>query len=137
MAFDAGGRLWITQSREYPFAAPLDNPHGIKSRSFRISMRMDVPERSQPSLKASTFHWFVPLQKRCDRVQHSVYYFFQDTDGDGHADKQEMILADSDSKRTFTVLTSAFRRGFDGWIYADHGYNNDTTLVAKDGSSIR
>src|SRR5438445_8504017 len=26
MAFDARGRLWITQSREYPFAAPLDKP---------------------------------------------------------------------------------------------------------------
>src|SRR5438445_9304928 len=26
MAFDAKGRLWITQSREYPFAAPLDKP---------------------------------------------------------------------------------------------------------------
>src|SRR5438046_2523145 len=26
MAFDAQGRLWITQSREYPYAAPLDKP---------------------------------------------------------------------------------------------------------------
>src|SRR5881396_3309897 len=26
MAFDARGRLWLTQSREYPFAAPLDKP---------------------------------------------------------------------------------------------------------------
>lgn len=34
-------------------------------------------------------------------------------------------------------LTSSFRRGYDGWIYADHGYNNDTTLTARDGSSIK
>src|SRR5215470_3201801 len=26
LAFDAAGRLWVTQSREYPFAAPLDKP---------------------------------------------------------------------------------------------------------------
>src|SRR6476659_9733322 len=26
MAFDNRGRLWITQSREYPFAAPVDKP---------------------------------------------------------------------------------------------------------------
>src|SRR6185369_690061 len=26
MAFDAAGRLWLTQSREYPYAAPLDKP---------------------------------------------------------------------------------------------------------------
>src|SRR5882672_10266851 len=26
MAFDARGRLWITQSKEYPYAAPLDKP---------------------------------------------------------------------------------------------------------------
>src|SRR3954447_12478872 len=26
MAFDASGRLWLTQSREYPFAAPTNRP---------------------------------------------------------------------------------------------------------------
>ncbi len=26
LAFDAQGRLWLTQSREYPYAAPLDKP---------------------------------------------------------------------------------------------------------------
>src|SRR5688500_17416985 len=26
MGFDERGRLWITESREYPFAAPLDKP---------------------------------------------------------------------------------------------------------------
>src|SRR6478672_8951790 len=26
MAFDAKGRIWSTQSREYPYAAPLDKP---------------------------------------------------------------------------------------------------------------
>src|SRR5438552_8512433 len=26
MAFDAQGRLWLTESREYPFPAPLDKP---------------------------------------------------------------------------------------------------------------
>src|SRR5215472_3897046 len=26
LAFDAQGRLWLTQSREYPYAAPLDRP---------------------------------------------------------------------------------------------------------------
>src|SRR5262245_54224542 len=26
MAFDAAGRLWVTQSREYPFAAPTNAP---------------------------------------------------------------------------------------------------------------
>src|SRR5262245_29445656 len=26
LAFDVQGRLWVTQSREYPYAAPLDKP---------------------------------------------------------------------------------------------------------------
>src|SRR5690242_1677036 len=26
LAWDASGRLWLTQSREYPFAAPVDKP---------------------------------------------------------------------------------------------------------------
>ena len=34
-------------------------------------------------------------------------------------------------------MTSSFRRGYDGWLYANHGFNNDSVITAKDGSSIK
>jgi putative heme-binding domain-containing protein len=33
-------------------------------------------------------------------------------------------------------MTSAFTQGFDGWIYACHGYSNTSTVKADDGSAI-
>jgi putative heme-binding domain-containing protein len=34
-------------------------------------------------------------------------------------------------------MTSSFRRGYDGWLYANHGFHNDSVLTASDGSSIK
>ena len=33
-------------------------------------------------------------------------------------------------------MNSSFRRGFDGWLYATHGYNNISTVRGRDGSAI-
>ncbi|HZV36295.1 MAG TPA: hypothetical protein VFB72_17090, partial [Verrucomicrobiae bacterium] len=33
-------------------------------------------------------------------------------------------------------LTGSFTWGFDGWVYAVHGFSNDSTVKARDGSSI-
>jgi glucose/arabinose dehydrogenase len=34
-------------------------------------------------------------------------------------------------------MNSSFRRGFDGWLYATHGFNNNSTVRGKDGSEIK
>jgi glucose/arabinose dehydrogenase len=31
---------------------------------------------------------------------------------------------------------ASFRRGFDGWLYATHGFNNDSHVTARDGSHV-
>src|SRR5436309_3543259 len=33
-------------------------------------------------------------------------------------------------------MTSNFTWGFDGWVYACHGFSNTSTIKAKDGSSV-
>ena len=62
--------------------------------------------------------------------------FHQDTDGDGKADKVEKVLGPVSYDRDTHGLVASFRRGFDGWVYATHGFNNITTLKGRDGSSI-
>ena len=49
MEFDARGRLWVTESREYPFAAPLDKPGATRSRCSKIPTATAAPTRSRPS----------------------------------------------------------------------------------------
>ena len=137
MAFDTRGRLWITQSREYPLAAPLDKPARDK-----ILILEDF-DASGHARKVTTFAeglnipiGLYPYKNGVIAFSIPNIYYFQDTDGDGKADKQELILGKFGFDRDVHGLTSAFRRGFDGWIYADHGFNNNTTLKAKDGSTI-
>ncbi|HXU78818.1 MAG TPA: PVC-type heme-binding CxxCH protein, partial [Methylomirabilota bacterium] len=138
LAFDARGRLWLAQSREYPYAAPLDKP----ARDM-IKVLSDFDENGR-ARKASTFAdglnipiGLYPYKDGVIGFSIPYIYFFQDTDGDGRADKKEIILGRQGFDRDVHGLTSAFRRGYDGWIYADHGYNNNTTLTAKDGSTIK
>ncbi len=63
-------------------------------------------------------------------------YAFHDTNGDGLADAREIFLGRFGFERDTHGMTSSFRRGFDGWLYANHGFNNNSTLTARDGSSI-
>jgi putative heme-binding domain-containing protein len=138
MAFDAQGRIWITQSREYPFAAPLDKPARDK---IMVLSDFDSTGRAQ---KITTFAeglnipiGLYPYKNGVIAFSIPNIYFFQDTDGDGKADKQDLILGRFGFERDVHGLTSSFRRGYDGWLYADHGYNNDTLLTAKDGSTAK
>jgi len=137
MAFDAQGRLWITQSREYPYAAPLDKPardkimvlsdfdsDGKARKVITFAEGLNIPIGLLP-YKSGVIAFSIP----------NIYYF-QDTNADGKADTKELILGRFGFDRDVHGLTSNFRRGYDGWIYADHGYNNETTLTAKDGSTI-
>lgn len=137
MAFDAQGRLWITQSREYPFAAPLDRPGRDK---IMVLSDFDANGRAK---KVTTFAeglnipiGLYPYKNGVIAFSIPYIYYFQDTNSDGKADTKDLILGRFGFERDVHGLTSNFRRGYDGWIYADHGYNNETTLTAKDGSTI-
>jgi putative heme-binding domain-containing protein len=138
MAFDARGRLWITQSREYPYAAPPEKP-----ARDAIKVLSDFAEDGR-ARSIVTFAEGLNIPIGLHPYQDGVIAFsipyihsFRDTDGDGKSDKQERILGRLGFEKDTHGLTGAFRRGYDGWIYADHGFNNDSTITASDGSSIK
>src|SRR5262249_12582873 len=60
----------------------------------------------------------------------------QDTDGDGKADKREVLYGPFDYSRDTHGNQASFRRGFDGWLYATHGYNNDSRVKGADGHEV-
>ena len=137
MAFDAQGRLWLTQSREYPFAAPTNAPGRDK-----ISVLSDfAPDGRARSITTFAEGLNLPiglLPYRDGVIAFSIpnIYYFADTNADGRADTKDYVIGSIGFDRDTHGLTSAFRRGYDGWIYADHGFNNNSTLRATDGSSI-
>jgi putative heme-binding domain-containing protein len=137
MAFDARGQLWITQSREYPFAAPVDKP--ARDKIMVLSDFNSEGHAGNVTTFAEGLNIPIGLYPyRNGVVGFSIpnIYYFADTNGDGHADTKDLVLGKFGFDRDVHGLTSAFRRGYDGWIYADHGYNNNTVLTARDGGNI-
>lgn len=137
MAFDAQGRLWVTESREYPFPAPLDKPardtiqvledtdgDGRYDKQTTFAEGLNIPIGIYP-YKNGVIAWSIPY-----------ITYFEDTDGDLKADKRTNLFGPLGWERDTHGNNASFRRGFDGWLYATHGFNNNSTFTAKDGSTI-
>ena len=138
MAFDAKGRLWVTSSREYPFPAPLDKPardsikvledfdeNGRARKVTTFADGLNIPIGLYP-YKNGVIAWSIP----------NIWYF-QDTDGDGKSDKKEVLYGPFGWERDTHGNQASFRRGFDGFLYATHGYNNISAVRGKDGNEVR
>ncbi len=136
MAFDHRGRLWVTTSRHYPFpaAGPASDklfvlsdfaPDG-KARTVRtFAADLNIPIGVLP----------LPDGKSCLVSEVGRILKLTDTDGDGRADTREVILSGFGTKDTHG-MTNSFVLKPDGWVYACHGYLNDSTVTAKDGSTV-
>ena len=136
MAFDDRGRLWVTDTLEYPFAAP-------PTRKARDTVK--ILEDFGPDGRARKVRTFaddlnipiglLPISNGV--IVHSIpnIYRITDTDGDGKGDRREVLYGPVGYGDTHG-MTSGFTWGLDGWIYAGHGFANTSTLKAKDGSSI-
>jgi putative heme-binding domain-containing protein len=140
LAFDDRGRLWVTDTIEYPFPPP----EGKKSRdSVKILKDFAADGRAR---KITTFAddlvipigvLPLPAAKPQDALVFSIpsIYRLRDSKGGEHADSREVLYTPY-GRRDTHGLTGSFTWGFDGWIYAVHGFSNDSTIKAKDGSSI-
>ena len=137
IAFDARGRLWVTNTIEYPYAAKP----GAKSRD-----RITILEDFGPDGRARKITTFAeglnipigvyPYQNGAIAYNIPNIYQFRDTDGDGKSDQQEMLYGPFNYDRDVHGMTGSFQRGFDGWLYATHGFNNISSVKGKDGHEI-
>ncbi len=137
IAWDSRGRLWVSSSREYPFPVPLDKPARDSIKIFE-----DFDEKGH-ARKVTTFAEGLNIPIGLYPYKNGVIawsipniWFFEDTDGDGKADKKEILYGPFGWQRDTHGNQASFRRGFDGWIYATHGYNNISKVKARDGSEI-
>jgi putative heme-binding domain-containing protein len=137
MAFDAKGRLWVTDTLEYPFPVSLDqtgrdsikvftdtDKDGQFDKITTFAEGLNIPIGLYP-YKNGVLAWSIPN-----------IWWFEDTDGDGVADKREKRYGPLGWERDTHGMNSSFTRGFDGWLYATHGFNNNTTIQGSDGSEI-
>jgi len=149
IAFDAAGRLWVTESVEYPYAAPpgrkpkdrvkILEDFGPDGRARKISVFADglnIPIGVLP-LPRGTRRADAGPPARTEAIVFSIpnVYRLGDSDGDGKADRREILLSEYGFNDTHG-LTGEFALGFDGWIYACHGFANKSSVKTKDTNPI-
>jgi len=137
LAFDAQGRLWVTTSIEYPFAAATNKPGRDRIMIFEDFSPDGRARKVTPFADGLNIPIGIhPYKNGCIAWSIPNIWFFQDTDGDGKADKRDVLYGPFDYTRDTHGNQASFRRGFDGWIYATHGYNNDSHVKGRDGHQI-
>jgi len=137
MAFDANGRLWLTDTVEYPYPVAEGkrgrdtvkiledtNGNGHADKITTFADGLNIPIGIYP-YRNGAIVWSIPN-----------IWFLRDTDGDGRADKREKLYGPFGWERDTHGMNNGFTRGFDGWLYACHGFNNHTTVKGSDGHEI-
>ena len=137
MAFDARGRLWVTTSYEYPFPK---KPGEAARDSIKIFEDKDGDGRYETVITfADNLNipiGILPYGQGCLAWSIPNIWYFRDTDGDGKADQRDVIFGPLGWERDTHGNLASFRRGSDGWIYGTHGFNNNSTFKARDGSTL-
>ncbi len=129
MKFDDRGRLWVSSTIEYPFPAIDEKkardqivilsdfgPDGKAQKAEPFAKHLNIPIGVVPMGDKSAIAWSIPN-----------IYRFTDTNGDGVADQKTLLYG------PFGVVDThgdqnAFTRWLDGWIYANHGFSNDSHI---------
>lgn len=138
MAFDAKGRLWVTTSYHYPFAAP-------GKPTDKLFILSDFDPKTGKAGKVQTFAedlnipiGILPLPDCNSCIVSSLGEIrkYTDTKGTGKADKVEVLFTGFGTKDTHGMYNS-FTLMPDGWVYACHGFSNDSTVKGKDGHEVK
>ncbi len=135
IAFDARGRLWVTQSHEYPF--PAEPGEGVD--------RLSVLEDTDGDGRADRFTHYedtlnipigvLPLTDATIAYSIPNLYRFTDTNDDTQADRSQVLLGAFGHQDTHGMVNN-LTRGYDGWVHTCHGFTNTSAIAGTDGDSI-
>lgn len=136
MEFDNRGRLWVTQSSEYPIAA------GKGQGADKISILEDTDgdgRADQIDDFASDLNIPIGIMPMLDgAIAYSIpnLYYFRDENNDQKADANPEVLLGPFGHNDTHGMVNNLARGYDGWIHACHGFTNTSTIAGTDGDSI-
>ncbi len=147
IAFDERGRLWVTSTAEYPYAAPRErwkDEQGTRIRDSRDAIRIledtDGDGRADKvtvfadglNIPTGVLPWRRPGDHAgCIAWSIPNIWYFGDRDGDGVADTRDVLFGPLGWERDVHGNCSSFRLGPDGWIYATHGFNNTSHFEVR------
>ncbi len=121
IAFDVRGRLWVTCTIEYPYAAK--DGQG-RDRIVILADNLNIPIG------------ILPLGDECIVFDIPYIWRMSDTNGDGTCDQMQRLLGPFDCSRDTHGMNNSFIQGFDSWIYACHGFSNRSVVAGADGHTV-
>jgi putative heme-binding domain-containing protein len=134
IAFDAKGRMWVTQSFEYPFPAVAprkgrdrltileDTNHDGRADKFtQVSDTLNIPIGVLP-LNDGAIVYSIP----------NIYRYTDDGNGGYTSHK---MFGPFGHKDTHGMVNNMLR-GYNGWVDVDHGFTNLSTISGTDGHTI-
>ncbi|MCY2968209.1 MAG: HEAT repeat domain-containing protein, partial [Planctomycetota bacterium] len=136
MAFDAAGRLYVTQSIEYPWPATEGTPRdtirvitdtdgdGVPDTVSKFATGLNIPIGVLPLAGNSVLAYNIPRIER-----------FTDANADGVADSRESMFNTFGFDDTHG-MASSFNWWLDGWVYGCHGFRNNSKVAGKDDEAI-
>lgn len=136
LRFDTRGRLWVTQSVEYPFPVAED-----AAGRDRIGI-LDEFDRQGRARKFTTFVdglnipiGLLPLDDGtlCYSIPNTCFY--PDTDRNDQADGRELRYGKFGFADTHG-MSNSYTAWIDGWIYACHGFANTSSVQGNDERPI-
>jgi putative membrane-bound dehydrogenase-like protein len=157
--WDDRGRLWVSETPEYPNGRKLPNTE-LWKESGSLRRRQDRDPEDTISILTDTNGDGVMDRKhvfadKLELVTGFVFHrsgviaatspdiwYLEDTNGDEVADKRTKLYTGLGTFDTHAVINN-LRWGLDGWIYATHGYStgivtspDGTKNFGRDGSGV-
>jgi putative heme-binding domain-containing protein len=136
MKFDSAGRLYVTQSIEYPFPVPEGHKGRDTIRRIVDRDRDGVPDT------VSVFADGLCIPIGVTPIAGGVFgysiphlYRFYDKNNDGFAETREIAYSGFGHRDTHGMVNN-LNYWIDGWIYCCHGFSNTSTVKGTDGSAI-
>ena len=155
--WDPAGRLWVAETPEYPNGrrgmrpdyrgkewkdhGGIDPTPGEQTRPAHDKISILTDSNGDGVMdKKDVFYegldlvtGFVFHKDGVIVTQAPDVLFLCDTNGDGKADKVEKLYSGLGTGDTHAVINNP-RWGWDGWIYATHGYSGSGDVTNGDGS---
>jgi putative membrane-bound dehydrogenase-like protein len=147
LAFDAKGRLWVSSTVEYPYAAEKSrwsDDQGTRVKDSRDAIKIledtDGDGRADKvtvfadalNIPTGVLPWHKPEHKAgCIAFSIPNIWYFADTDGDDKADLRQILFGPLGYEKDTHGMCSSFRLGLDGWVYATHGFNNTSRFEVR------
>jgi putative membrane-bound dehydrogenase-like protein len=123
--WDAKGRLWLALTPQYPNKASV-----TQSRPRDLIVYFEGAKRTVFYDQLDLVTSFVFHRDGVIVTQAPDILWLRDTDGDGRADRREVLFTGFGFGDTHAT-TSNLRWGQDGWVYGTQGYSGNASRVVN------